>query len=240
MVGLTRVFAVAATGALLAAPVFGQSLAPVAGADGRIPQAWRPVALPASKGIPPTRFSVGEAGGTRWVTVRTEGSYGNLVHAWQGPARTLRWRWRLEQALPASDLRTKAGDDAALKVCLLFDMPLAAVPFGERTALALARAVSGEALPAATLCYVWDTRLAPGTLLPNAYSARVRYLVLDSGPPRADWQVHARDIAVDFLRAFGSESPQVPPLAAVAIGGDADNTGGSSVGAIADVEITAP
>lgn len=209
-----------------------QALAPLAGPGDAAPPAWRPIALPPSKGIPATVFTVAGTGAERALLVRTQASYGNLVHAWQGPARMLRWRWRLEQALPAADLRSKAGDDVALKVCLLFDMPLAALPFGERTALSLARAVSGEPLPSATLCYVWDTRLPPGTLLPNAYSARVRYLVLDSGPSRAGWQVHERDVAADFLRAFGAESAQVPPLTAVAVGGDSDNTGGSSAGLI--------
>ncbi len=187
--------------------------------------------------MPPTRFELTDTEGGRALQVRTEASYGNLVHPWQGPAGTLQWRWRLDRGLVGADLRTREGDDVPLKVCLLVDMPLSAVPFGERAALSLARAVSGEPLPSATLCYVWDARLAAGTLLPNAYSARVRLLVVDSGPPRPRWQSHQRDVAADFLRAFGHESAQVPPLTAVAIGGDADNTGGDSVGWIAGLSL---
>jgi hypothetical protein len=39
------------------------------------------------------------------------------------------------------------------------------------------------------------------------------------------WMDESRDLAADFLRAFGDESPHVPPLVAVVVGGDADNTG---------------
>jgi hypothetical protein len=230
-VGLT---ALAAGSLALAQPA---GLVPLESAAGAAPpEPWRVVGLP--KKFPLTGFELVEAAGERALRITTDGSYGNLVHAWQGPARTLQWRWRLERPLAAADLRSKQGDDVALKVCLLFDLPLSALPFGERTTLALARAVSGEALPAATLCYVWDTRLPVGTLLPNAYSERVRYLVLSSGPPVPGWQSHRRDVAADFLRAFGHESAQVPPLSAVAVGADADNTRGSSLGWVTGLSLS--
>ena len=64
----------------------------------------------------------------------------------------LRWSWSLERGLTHSDLRTRDGDDVALKVCVLFDMPLDGLPLGERTRMRMARSISGEHLPAATLC----------------------------------------------------------------------------------------
>lgn len=214
----------------------GAGLAPLESAPGtQPPPPWRVVGLP--KQFPLTAFDIVPVDGERALRIRTEGSYGNLVHAWQGPARTVQWRWRLDRGLAAADLRSKQGDDVALKICLLFDLPLSALPLGERTALALARAVSGEPLPAATLCYVWDAQLPAGTLLPNAYSARVRYLVLSSGPAAPGWQSHRRDIAADFLRAFGHESREVPGLSAVAVGADADNTQGSSRGYVTGLSV---
>jgi hypothetical protein len=36
-------------------------------------------------------------------------------------------------------------------------------------------------------------------------------------------------VAADFLRAFGDETTTVPPLTGVAVGADADNTGGRSL-----------
>lgn len=129
--------------------------------------AWVSAPLPAQK-LPPTRFEVREVDGRPAWRVESPASYGNLVHAVQGAAtqaRTVSWRWRLDRAIERADLLTKAGDDAALKVCLLFDMPAERVPFVERQLLRVARAASGQALPAATLCYVWAPlpAAAPGT-----------------------------------------------------------------------------
>jgi hypothetical protein len=109
------------------------------------PPPWREVVLPNAK-APPTRFSVVGLDGSPALRVEAEGSYGTLVHAappgW-APGQLLRWRWRLERPNSAADIRLKAGDDAALKVCAMFELPLDQVPFVERQLLRLARAVTG-------------------------------------------------------------------------------------------------
>jgi hypothetical protein len=192
---------------------------------------WRFVGLPA---LPPTRIEPVELDGERVLRVRSEAGYGQWVLDFAppvpAPAR-LEWEWRLERRNERADLRRRDADDTSLKVCALFAMPDDRVPFAERLLLKLARSRSAEPLPAATLCYVWDARLPAGTLLPNAYSARVRYLVAEGeGAPLAAWRVQRRDLAADFLRAFGDESREVPPLQALAVGADADNTGAASLG----------
>ena len=205
--------------------------------------------------------------------VESPASYGNRVHAVQvaaAQARTVTWRWRLDRAIERADLLTKAGDDAALKVCLLFDMPAERVPFVERQLLRVARAASGQALPAATLCYVWAPLFpagiaaaagggamvsspvtaplsAPvgavpaghiGAVLPNAHTRRMRWMVLRGGEsPLGTWQMEQRDLRADFLRAFGDETSTVPPLVAVLVGADADNTGGHGLGWLQDLTL---
>ena len=197
---------------------------------------WRVAGLP-KQSFPLTRFSFEPVDGKPAVRIEADHSYGNLVHEVDG-GRTLRWRWRLEQPLAAADLHSKAGDDTALKVCALFDLPLDALGIVERAKMRMARAVSGQWLPAATLCYVWDPSLPTGTLLPNAHSARLRWIVArGQGTPLGGWQAETRDVQADFMRAFGDEATVVPPLKAVAFGADADNTGGRSVGWVADVEL---
>lgn len=216
----------AQTGAQTLAPSFG--LAPFAAA-GDIPATpWVYAGLPKQK-PPPTRYSIRELDGRRVLHVEADRSYGNLLHPLKGEAAgVLSWRWRVDVPIANADLRTKAGDDAALKVCALFDMPLERVPFFERELLRLAQARLGEALPTATLCFVWDPSLPRGTLLRNAYTARVRTIVLDGTP--GTWSQEQRDLADDFKRAFGDESASVPPLLAIAVGADSDNTGSRSVG----------
>jgi hypothetical protein len=170
---------------------------------------------------------VRELEGRRVLHVEADGSYGNLVHPLAGVAAgVLSWRWRVDTPLAAVDLRTKQGDDAALKVCAMFELPRERVPFIERQLLRLAESRFGEPLPNATLCYVWDPSWPPGSLVPNAYTKRVRFIT--AGGAAGGWLSERRDLAADFLRAFGDESREVPPLRAILVGADADNTGGRS------------
>ncbi|MCB2029954.1 MAG: DUF3047 domain-containing protein, partial [Rhodoferax sp.] len=73
------------------------------------------------------------------------------------------------------------------------------------------------------------------------FSARVRYLVAGQGPPRpGQWVPVDRPLAEDFLRAFGHETRSLPPLIALAVGADADNTGGSSLAVVGDLLLVQP
>lgn len=47
-----------------------------------------------------------------------------------------------------------------------------------------------------------------------------------------------RDLAADFVRAFGEETTSVPKLLAISLGADAGNTRGESLGFIANLEFT--
>ncbi|MDH4391014.1 MAG: DUF3047 domain-containing protein [Aquabacterium sp.] len=228
---LRRLLVGLALGTAAAAQAGAPVLAPLAGSGGAPQPPWQVVGLP-RQGLPATRYSVVDLDGQRVLRVDAAASYGNLVHALrdQPGAHLLRWRWRLDTPNPAADLRRKDGDDSPLKVCVLFDLPITAVPFVERQVLRIARLRAGDQLPAASVCYVWDARLAPGTVLDNAYTRRVRLIVL-RGPesPLHTWQTEQRDVRADFLRLFGDEAPAPVPLVGVAIAGDADNTQGHSV-----------
>ena len=211
------------------------TLAPFSGATGGKPPApWRVVGLPGAA-KPFTAFDITMIDGRAVLRVRADRSYANLVHDLNdvvlAPDTQLRWRWRLDQPLADADLRRRETDDSALKLCLLFNPPLESLSAVERGQLAVARLISGEKLPAATLCYVWDPTLPTGTLLPNAHSARLRWIVArGEGAALGTWQDETHDLHTDFLRAFGDETRAVPPLKAIALGADADNTGGRSAG----------
>jgi hypothetical protein len=91
----------------------------------------------------------------------------------------------------------------------------------------VARLASGQRLPGATLCYVWAPLVPAGQVLPNAHTRRMRWIVLQGqGAPLGSWREERRDLRADFLRAFGDEATEPPPLVAVLVGADADNTGG--------------
>jgi hypothetical protein len=229
-------------GLLAAGSVLGQPvLAPLAGAGAAAPVApWREVLLPGQT-LPRTRFAVVELDGRRALRIESAGSYGNLVHDLArpaGPAPTLSWSWRLDRVIDGADLQRKSGDDAALKVCVLTDAPLAGIPFVERQQLRLARLLSGEPLPSATLCYVWDPSLPSGSVLPNAYTRRMRWLVLQGGDsPLGIWRDERRDLRADLRRVFGDEMVELPRLTAVLVGADADNSGGQGLGFVAGLDL---
>jgi Protein of unknown function (DUF3047) len=221
-----------ALAALLAAPLVAaaQGLVPPLDEQGQLSPRWRVAGLPKQKPAL-TRYSATQVDGRAALQIEASASYGNFVLDAAGlPApRSIAWSWRVDQSNPAADLRHKAGDDTAARVCLSFTLPLERVPFIERQLLRMARSASGEPLPAATLCWVWGTVEPPGSLVDNPYSRRVRYLVLrGTADGSGRWRDERRDVAADFRRAFGDESAELPPLAAVIVAGDADNTGGHS------------
>ena len=223
------------TGSLHSPPAFS-TMAP-----GPVAKPWRLAGLP-KQTKPLTQIDVVVPAGTAVLRLRAQASYGNLVfdtpHLAPSPQLLLRWDWRLERGLERSDLTSKEGDDTPVKVCALFDLPLDGLALGERTRLIFARAISGEHLPAATLCYVWDRALPVGSTLANAYTSRVRYIVLSSGPARPGVWVHLeRNLAADFLRTFGHESATVPPLLAIAVGADTDNSAGDSLAYVGDISL---
>lgn len=92
--------------------------------------------------------------------------------------------------------------------------------------LRLARARTGEPLPAATPGGPWG-RVEPRD---KPCSRRVRYLVLrneSDGPGR--WQQESRDGVAGWRRAFGDGATAPPPPAAVIIAANADNQGVRSI-----------
>jgi hypothetical protein len=193
-----------------------------------LPAPWRVVTLPK---IPRhTTYVIAETDGRRAVHAEADASYANAVHPVNADiARTpiLRFAWRVDRFPADSDLTTRAGDDLAAKVCVLFDVPLERLSFADRTKVRLGRRLFDPELPAATLCYVWDRTLPGGRWLDNAYTDRVRMLVLRSGASgeQGRWFDEQRDLRADFKEAFPAEAAGgMPAVAAVAFATDADNT----------------
>ena len=214
------------------------ALAPF-GAVGPTPQApWHVVGLP-QQTKPFTAFSVVEIDGKRAVKIVADESYGNLVHpvkSMAAPAH-LAWSWRVEKPLEQADLREKRGDDTAVKVCVFFDMALENVTFADRQLLRFARSKTTEPVPTATICYVWDQKLPAGTALDNAFTRRLRYIVVESGNDRLDkWVAEKRDLGADFTKLFSDENgTAVPPIVGIAVGADSDNTKAHSVSYVSGV-----
>ena len=202
-----------------------------------VPPPWHVAGLPMQKKRF-TRFEMVMLDGKRVLRVEADWSYGNLVHPLPSgePGRFLSWRWCVDLANERADLRVTGGDDSAAEVCVMFDLPMSAVPFVDRQLVRLARTHSTELLPTATVCYVWDSHFPIGTVLDNAFIRRVRLMVLHgANTPLRAWRSERRDVRADFLLLFGDEASTVPDIVGVGIGADADNTQSRSLAYIADV-----
>ena len=241
----TSLLTLAAGQVLLWGALPARALSPLS--EGLKDGGWRFVGLPNKPDIGVTAFDLAQPDGVPAVHLRADKSYGTWAHDWRGPAGTLQWRWRLDEPLSGgvrpADIQRKDGDDAALKVCVMFDHALDRVPFGERTLLRLARSVTGENLPAATVCYLWDSTQVRQAQGANPYTRRVRYVVLQGrAAPLQRWVAESRNVAQDFMALFGDELPAgsdtsaVPAVSAVVIGADSDNTQARSSGWVAQVQ----
>lgn len=226
--------------ALIGAAAAAAAQVPPLTTDGRTTgEGWHFAGLPRQK-APPTRFTPAMIDGVPAVRVDTQRSYGNWVYRPTPPMRvtSLRWRWRVDQGNPQSNLREKSGDDMPLRVCLGFAVPLAQLPFMDRQILRIANASSPEPLPTTTLCWVWDDKLPVGTVLPSPFTRRVRYIVTHGrGQAPGQWVDEERDVAADFKRAYGEEIDGLPAVDAVMIGGDSDNTQQQTSGAVAALDV---
>jgi hypothetical protein len=176
------------------------------------------------------------------LRVAVDASYANLVGHVEGMGRSgsvLRWRWRVDALSGRTDLTRKDGDDVPARLCVLFDLPLTRLRFGDRLAVMMGRTIFNRDLPAASICYVWDAHIEPGTWLANAYTDRVMMLVLHRGA--GGWFDERRDLRADFARAFPAEaaSGPMPDIGAIAISGDGDNTGAQSLAFFGDIVLGA-
>lgn len=205
---------------------------------------WRVIGLPERYAKPLTQFDVVDLGGAKVLRVKAEQSWGTLALGSTPPEAvtaqtTLKWRWRLDQPLPLADISRKATEDAALKMCVSFDMPADSIPTSERALFKLVQFFSRDKLPTATLCYVWANKEAIGQTLASPVTNRVRYIVVaNSINPLAVWQNQERNLHADFLKAFGHETSVVPARSAIVIGADSDNTQAGSLGYVGDVLLT--
>lgn len=233
---MNRTIGAALFGVLLAAAPAQAALTPFSSAapGGALPAPWQVVRLP--KLPRHTRYDLVALDGATVLRTAADASYANLLHPLAGErAQRLRWRWRVEQPIERADLTRKEGDDVPARACVLFDLSLERLRWRDRVRVELGRSLFDPGLPAASICYVWDRQLPAGTWLANAYTDRVMMLVLRAGQ-YGRWFDETRDLAADFARAFPHEaSGGLPPLAAVGVSADGDNTGGRSLAYFGDL-----
>lgn len=189
------------------------------------PRGSRPWVHKTFPGKAATRFEYARLDGRDAVSVRSDASASMLrqqVRVEPQDLRDVRFSWKVPQLIEQADLALREKDDAPVRVVLAFEGDRARFSTRDAALSELARALTGEPLPYATLMYVWCNRCPPGTVIMNPRTDRIRMLVVESGPRRLNqWLDYQRDIRADFRRAFGEEPGA---LVGVGIMTDSDNS----------------
>lgn len=204
-------------------------------AGNTLPEGWKPYAT--SRHGPMADMRLVTDHGDTVLQITANHAAGAVEHALALPgATTMSWRWKVDHSIAAADMARKRGDDFAARVYVFFDLPRSDLSFGQRIKLSLARHFSGQNLPTAALCYVWDNRHPIGTQMPNPYYSGMHMIVLQSGNGNAgSWQTQRRDLAADFRAAFGRPAPAVT---GIALGADTDNTNSRAQARFGDIQFS--
>ena len=119
----------------------------------------------------------------------------------------MEWRWRVpmpEAGSPPLAATSKASPMARLS--LAFHGDAAQLDFEDRAKLRLAKILTVNGLPYASLLYVWMMGVPVDTVLTSPHTERVRMIVVESGAQRAgEWVSIRRNVLEDFRRAYGEE-----------------------------------
>jgi hypothetical protein len=202
-----------------------------------LPPEWRALTFPDIKSH--TRYAaVPDPDHGQVVKATADASASGLVRKLTLDAHAfplLRWRWKVDNLINGSDVTRKEGDDYPARIYVSFAFDPGRVSLFERAKYGAARLIYGEYPPHAGLNYIWDRKEPAGTVVANAYTSRVKMLVVESGPSRLhQWLSYERNIVDDYRRAFGEEPP---PVSGIAIMTDTDDTGESAVAWYGNIEL---
>lgn len=130
--------------------------------------------------------------------------------------RYLHWSWKIARTIDKGNEKTKAGDDYAARVYVVFPGR-----FFWQT-----RAIN----------YIWANHLPKGEAIVNPFTANAMMVAVESGPDKAgQWLNEVRDVLADYRRLFGEEPRGI---GAIAIMTDTDNTASEATGWYGDMFIS--
>ncbi len=179
-------------------------------------------------------FALGAEGA---IEVRSENSVSTLYRPVEVDIRerpVLTWRWRVDEAAPATDLSIKGQDDCSLAVYVGFPYQAEDASLLERMERSVVESVAGEDAPGRVLRYVFCGRHQRGEVVasPHLGSAGFVRVLRPAGSPSGAWFAEQVDVAADYRQAFGEEPPNPSQIA---IQADTDNTGTASRALVADL-----
>jgi hypothetical protein len=201
------------------------------GAD--LPDGWKPLTFP--KVPRHTTYSLVKDGSAVVVKAASNSSASGLTKAITIDPKEypiVRWRWKVDNLLKASDVTTKEGDDYPARLYVTFQYDPDKVGFGKKAKYKAGKLIFGD-IPIAAINYVWDAKASQGLFVDNAYTDFAKMVVIRSGAQGiGSWMEEERNIYEDYQKAFGGEPPMIN---GVAIMTDTDNTKEAAVAYFGDI-----
>ena len=208
------------------------SLGPRAIGPGR----WEPWGRHPAK--PATQYDIIREDAKPVLQARASASVSGLKHRVNRSAEEfslIRWRWRIDSILKGADVGDRHAEDAPARLLLAFDGDRSRLSMRDMMVAEQFQLFTGQAMPYATLMYVWDSSRSEGEVVHNPHSGRIRKVVVQSGGNQVGrWVSYQRDFQADFVKAFG-EAPG--RLIGVGVMTDSDNTRQKARCLYGDVEL---
>lgn len=198
---------------------------------------WLPLAL---KNVSnQTGYQLIDKDGQKVIHARTKNSASLLVTRLDNKTAKdlkIKWRWKVRNIYQAGDANSKSGDDYPARIYIAFAFDPASSTFLEKLKYNAANALTENTLPGSALNYIWANKLPIGQIVTNPYSDQTKMIAVQSGEALiGQWVDYARDIAADYQAAFGRKPP---PIVAIGIMSDSDNTGETAEAWYGDIQIS--
>lgn len=176
------------------------------------------------RGVAPTDYRVVDVEGTTALVAeaREGGGSGMSRRIRVDPKRhpVLEWRWRVP-ADPATPHELSSASSPLARLSLAFHGDTDKLDFDDRVKLRLAKVLTANGLPYASLLYVWMRDVAAETVIHSPYTERVRMIVVESGTQRAgQWVGVRRNVVEDYRRAYGEEPQDIVSVGLMTDSGD--------------------
>ena len=171
----------------------------VAASTGGSTRAWQDFTFPGKQA---SKYSFVREDGRDAMSVHAQSS----VSMWRQVVRVepaelgrIKFSWKVPQLIAKADMATREMDDSPVRIVLAFDGDRAKFSAKNAMLSELARALTGEEMPYATMMYVWCNACKRESVIVNPRTDRVRKLALESGPGNLNrWMDYERVIRTDF------------------------------------------
>ena len=192
---------------------------------------WKVMEFP---GIAPSSFVHRPDGRIDVVSDKSSAMLYRALAPDESDRRYLRWRWRVDAAMPPTDIRVKGGDDRPIALHVWFEDPPGRKSFFGAIRNTVIEALFGIPVSGRVITYVWGGTGKPGDAQINPHIGDDSWMIVRraGGARPGKWIAERVDLAADFRRGFGEEAPAARMIA---IAADSEDTHTASTALIRDI-----